>query len=395
MAGKAAVSFAELMRGVGKVHRDLAETIPGARRIPEEMSSKLERMMPTEVLEEYNRRGMFGKTDKGEPYRGVITRAVTARGETPPGRLPQQGRFRIVPESKVGEVGSGAFVPSASELKFVRNENFPGQMPLTQYIAEDLNQMKLAGQPKAEIFDINSLDVGRGFGPMHYRAMYDMINAGGDVNQAGFLTDINVLRRLGNVAPLALTSRGGHGGGLRGIMPVSESPYAGSSYSQQLFKHPISDRGRGSERQALEFMLGDYDDLIQEAMALEPKHLRGLDDEALAGILYSREAQLAKAYGPEAKGGLTPLTEHLGDQDILFRLTEPYRSTAGGDTAIGRGIGPHTFGRGRTTEEAIQRMLTLGESPDEIVEDLRRQMGTNIRGFKGRYAKGGLASVNQ
>lgn len=389
----APLSFIQLMRGVGKTHKGLAESIPGARRIPEEMASKVEKMMPTEVLDEYNRRGMFGKTEKGEPYRGVIQRSSQSIGEPPPGRLPQRGSLTIVPESRAKEAESGQRIPGASDLKFMRFANTGSELPLTANVAADVDQLKMAGQPKAEIFDINALDVGRGMGPMQYRAMYDMINAGGDVNQASYLTDINVLRRLGNVAPLALTSRGGHGGGLRGILPVSEMSRPVGSYSQQLFRNPVMDRSKGHEAQALEHIFGGYDDLIHEAMSLEPKSLRGLDDEALAGILYSREAQLAKAYGPEARGGMLALDKHLGDKDVLFRLTEPWRSTAGGDTAIGTGIGPHTLGRGRTTEEAIYRMLNLGESPDEIVEDLRRIMGTNVQGFKGRYAKGGLASA--
>lgn len=385
----APLSFIQLMRGVGKTHRELAESIPGARRIPEEMSSKVEKMLPTEVLEEYNRRNMFGKTDKGEPYRGVIKKDDSARGEAAPGRLPQRGRFRIAPESQAKLAETGAVGPSVSDMKFVRVTPSGADLPLTRNYVQDVDQMKMSGQPDAEIFDINSLDVGRGFGPMQYRALYDMINAGGDVNQAGFLTDINVLRRLGNVAPLALSQQG-----LRGIMPISESPMVrGGSYSQQLFKSPVMSSRRGFEDQALEHIFAGYDDLIDEAMMLEPKNLRGLDQDALAGILYAREAQLAKAHGPESKGGLMPLTEHLGNKDVLFRLTEPYRSTAGGDTHIGSGIGPHTFGRGRTTEEAIHRMLQLGEAPDEIVSDLIRQMGKDTDAMKGRYATGGLASA--
>lgn len=385
----APLSFIQLMRGVGKTHKGLAESIPGARRIPEEMASKVEKMMPTEVLEEYNRRGMFGKTEKGEPYRGVIKKDDSARGEAAPGRLPQRGRFRIAPESQAKLAETGAVGPSVSDMKFVRLTPSGADLPLTRSYVQDVDQIKMAGQPDAEVFDINALDVGRGFGPMQYRALYDMINAGGDVNQAGFLTDINILRRLGNVGPLALSQQG-----LRGIMPVSESPMVkGGSYSQQLFKHPVMDRSKGHEAQALEHMFSGYDDLVHEAMSMEPKSLRGLDDEALAGLLYTREAQLAKAYGPEARGGMLALDKHLGDKDILFRLTEPYRSTAGGDTAIGTGIGPHTLGRGRTTEEAIYRMLQLGETPEEIAADLTRMMGTNIGGMRGRYAKGGLASA--
>lgn len=387
----APLSFIQLMRGVGKTHKELAASIPGARRIPEEMASKVEKMLPTEVLEEYNKRKMFGQTPTGEPYRGVIRHAQTSQ-PGPPGRLPEKGHFLVVPESKAERVSQGLeLVPGQSDMRFRRATPYRDEPPLTGSYLADVDQIKLAGQPRAELFDINALDVGRGMGPMQYRAMYDMINAGGDVNQAGFLTDINVLRRLGNVAPIALSRQG-----LRGIMPISESPKPRGSYSQQLFSQPVGPLQGGVEKGSLDALFGGYDDLMHEAMSLEPKSLRGLDDEALAGILYSREAQLAKAYGPEAKGGLMALDRHLGDADILFRLTEPYRSAAHrtGETSLGAGIGPHTYGRGRTTEEAIHRILQ-GESPDEIVENLRRQMGTNVGGFKGRYAKGGLASALQ
>lgn len=386
----APLSFIQLMRGVGKTHKGLAESIPGARRIPEEMASKVEKMMPLEVLDEYNKRQMYGKTSSGEPYRGVIRHTQTSQ-PGPPGRLPEKGHFLIVPESKAERVSQGLeSVPGASDMRFRRMTPYHDEPPLTSSYLADIDQIKLAGQPRAELFDINALDVGRGMGPMQYRAMYDMINAGGDVNQAGFLTDINVLRRLGNVAPIALTRQG-----LRGIMPISESPKPRGSYSQQLFSQPVGAMQGGVEKGSLDTMFGGYDDLLHEAMTLEPKSLRGLDDEALAGILYSREAQLAKTYGPESKmAGLVPRTEHFGDPDILFRMTEPYRSAAfrQGETSIGAGIGPHTLGRSMTTEQAISRILR-GESPDEIVEDLRRQMGTNVQGFKGRYAKGGLASA--
>jgi hypothetical protein len=59
------------------------------------------------------------------------------------------------------------------------------------------------------------------------------------------------------------------------------------------------------------------------------------------------------------------------------------------------GIGPHTLGRARTTEEAIYRMLRQGADPDDIANDLLREMRGETGGMKGRYAKGGLASALQ
>jgi hypothetical protein len=389
MAGNAPMSFVDLMRGVSKVHKGLAESVPGAKRIPQEMSSKVEKMMPTEVLEEYNRRKMFGQTATGEPYRGVIRESL---GEAPGtgGRLPKKGHLLVVPESKADRYAQGLEpMAGVSDMRFKRYQNMGAEPPLTAYTLGDVDQMKMAGQPKADIFDINALDIGRGMGPMQYRAMYDMINAGGDVNQASFLTDINVLRRLGNVAPLYLDDPARAVS--RGVMPISESPRPAGSYSQQLFSQPIS--SKGGEQYALQKLFEDYDDLVDEAMTLQPRDLRGMSPDVMAGLLYSREAQLNKAYGPESQGGMMALPQHLGNKDVLFRLTEPYRSAAArtNETGVRAGIGPHTLGRARTTEEAIYRMLRQGADPDDITNDLLREMRGETGGMKGRYAKGGLA----
>lgn len=386
----APLSFIQLMRGVSKVHKGLAESIPGARRIPEEMASKVEKMMPLEVLDEYNKRKVFGQTDKGEPYRGVIRESQGAQPGSP-GRLPSKGYFMIAPESVADKIARGQIQgnTASSNMSFGVKPISQSQYPLAFSTVADVDQIKMAGQPQAKVYDINAMDVGRGHGPMQYRAMYDMINAGGDVNKADYLTDINVLRRLGNVAPIAMTRQG-----LRGIVPVSESAKPRGSYSQQLFSQPVDDiSGSGIERGALSQLFGDYDDIVHEAMKLTPADLRGMDQDALAGLLYSREAQLTKSYGPEAHGAQLLSPKYIGDPDVLA-LYDPYRVTGqkARDTSIEAGIGPNTIARTRTTEDALARILR-GETPEEIVENLRRVMSTNVQGFKGRYAKGGLASA--
>lgn len=128
-----------------------------------------------------------------------------------------------------------------------------------------------------------------------------------------------------------------------------------------------------------------------EAEIMIPKDLIGVDPDAIAGLLYAREAQLTKAYGPEARGGLRPREEHLGDPDIMYQITEPYRVTAGpkGDRTLASGIGPHTMTRAVTTERLMDRILR-GEDPYSIADDLVRAMGSNTKGLKGRYANGGL-----
>jgi hypothetical protein len=149
-----------------------------------------------------------------------------------------------------------------------------------------------------------------------------------------------------------------------------------------LFSQPIS--SKGGEQYALQKLFEDYDDLVDEAMTMQPRDLRGMSPDVMAGLLYSREAQLNKAYGPESQGGMMALPQHLGNKDVLFRLTEPYRSAAArtNETGVRAGIGPHTLGRARTTEEAIYRMLRQGSDPDDIANDLLREMRGETGGMK-------------
>jgi hypothetical protein len=76
------------------------------------------------------------------------------------------------------------------------------------------------------------------------------------------------------------------------------------------------------------------------------------------------------------------------DKAGLKALAEPHvTSSAGGIEAA---MGPATLGRQGTTE-AIVRGLMQGVEPEVVVQMLLDQAPPE--GFKGRYAKGGLASA--
>lgn len=395
MAGKNPYSLFDLMRGLGRVHRGIAESVPGAKRVPDQMVDRMQGKTPTEVQEEYNRREMYGKTKSGEPYRG----AIVPMNDERPGHLPRRFKHVIAPESEIervkrGMLGFDPHAPAPSSTMYVKPIGAHSlALPLTENFVRNVDQMKMPGQKPAIGYDIDAMNIGRGFGPMQYRSVWDMINASGDVNQSDFLTRINEIRRLGNVAPLYLRDHHDWSRGPRGIMPINESyDRAVSSTSQQLFNDALSLEPR---KNALENILGYDASLIDDAVHLQPKNLRGLDPETIAGLLYTREAQMTKAKGPESKGVAMPREPGaFANLPMLTRITEPIRSR-GTDTSHEAAIGPHTLGRTLTTEEALDRMLRVGEDPDEIVEDFIRQIGPNISGLRGRYARGGLAHATR
>jgi hypothetical protein len=59
------------MQGVGRGHRAIAAT-PDAQRIPLAMRQAQKNMLPAEVVEQYNKAGIFGKTTTGEPIRATM-----------------------------------------------------------------------------------------------------------------------------------------------------------------------------------------------------------------------------------------------------------------------------------------------------------------------------------
>lgn len=415
-------SFADLMAGVDRGHAAL-RAVPGAQAIPPAFRQMQKNMLPSEILDKYSDMGLFGKTPKGEPVRATL---VPSRGrdlaEIKSGRLPKEGRIRLDPESRVpkdvfeaaqlpdrnaarGEyprisweedmgIGSGNEMLSPLQDAMRRARRDPNSNPAML----DINAMSVKPFVASPDPDIHWWSQGPSRGRMLYGALYDMIRAGGHGNAARTLTDINTVRRLGNVA----SHSAGHGD-LGFIGPVSEysSNLAGPgrpSFSPQLFNRPLTNRP--GEETWMRTTMGP--DIAAQAMGLNPKDLLNMTPEQIRGLLYAREANFAAASGPKSGSRVSPL--RLGDPNVsmydkaaLADVAQNARTY--GQDELADAFGPHTLGRQMATEELMLRMMRRGETPEEIVEDIMlrgKEEGFDVQdALRGRYKKGGLVAALQ
>lgn len=384
-------SIEELSSGVAKVHKGLAKQLPGAFKIAPEFREMTRGMNVQEMLDAYNRAQMFGKTQKGEPVRASIISEPTSRSarRMQSGRLPVAAEIVLNPESTtVGELGRAPLSRFTAELGEVAADP---SAPLTAEF------MRRSG-PGTGAYEIGAMEAGAGYGSPHYQLMYDLINASGDVNRADTLTDINAIRRLHNVMSHGM-GRGTYGG----IVPVAESGSIRTpsgrqqpiSYSKQLFNRPVSFGHKDEESMALQNLIPNVD-LYTQAMHLNPSDLANMTDDQITGLLATREAQLASAYGPGTSTGSTLRMRDLapGDTEALREIAKRHqyrlRADSPGTMQAEAAIGPQTMGRQITTEIAIQRILR-GDSPEDIVRDIIKSTQDPEAAFKGRYAEGGLA----
>jgi len=407
------LSFADLMGGVGKGQRAMG-AIPGAQRIPLGMRQEQRGMLPSEVVEQYNKAGIFGKTTSGEPIRATMS--STDENAVKAGFMPPSGKLRLDPESKAPTTISDAHDYSPSpKITWSPGPARPGK----ELLASELDQlMKQAAardplrspvNPDPVMTDIYAMDVkpdGYGLrspdtawwkdlpakGKEMYALMYDLIRAQGQGNTAGGLTDVNVARRLGNVASHSL----GHGN-LGYISPVSEKGYA-PGMSNQLFHNMVT--SPQSEDYYLKKLFGGpglvenrkTDELLNAALDVRtPDFMQMTPDETL-GLLFTREAQLAGAYGPgTGTGSPLRISQVRPYENAQLRsMAEPHimphiQSRSGN---VEGAMGPATLGRQATTEVLIRGMLK-GYDPQEIVERMIKE--SPLDAYKNRYRKGGLA----
>jgi hypothetical protein len=152
------------------------------------------------------------------------------------------------------------------------------------------------------------------------------------------------------------------------------SPQSEAEYLQNLF------RGKGMVRN------DQTDSLVKEAERLQTPDFATMSPDEILGMLYLREAQLAGAYGPPGISALRFNQVRPYDNAGLKAIAEPH--VLANQHAIEGAMGPATLGRQGTTE-AIVRGLMQGVEPEVVVKMLLDQAPPG--GFKGRYAKGGLA----
>lgn len=396
-------SFSDYIQGVAKVHKDIA-TIPGAQRIDPKLREAQAAMNPQQVLQQYNENQVFGTTAKGEPLRGVIQdRSAKASNhqsnyKTHTGLdLPDKGRFMLFPESKLpADLDAGTYL--VPQMDFYKKLPYADDAEHAARLAQLLTAQTNPRAFDPRMFNIYAMAVKPPLQTGHwteglpskgkemYGALYDMMRAGGHGNFADTLTPINSVRRLGNVGSHAI----GHGN-FGYISPIDES--IGFTTGLPGFKL----RGDPYESDYLEslFLTGLHPknmDVVNDINRISPKDLMRLSDDEKLGLLYLREAQLSGAYGPATQGGqLTRLSE-VSPTDIstLRGIAEPH--VLASPNRLPGAFGPATLGRQVTTEAIIRRMMK-GESPEEISNQLLRNAPEG--GFKGRYAKGGLASALQ
>jgi hypothetical protein len=375
-------------------------------------------MVPDSIVRQYNEAGIFGKTEKGEPIRATMT--SRDQDTLKRGQMPHSGRIRLDPESKVPKDMDAAHArgayPSiewdattvrpgkellASEL-FMRMQKAAQGDPQNQSALDRLARASMPPPIMTDIYAMNVKPDGWNLnnpdsmwwknlpakGKELYALLYDMHRAQGYGNAAGTLTDVNKARRLGNVASHSL----GHGD-TGFISPVMEMGYDPGS-STQLFHYPVS--SRESETKYLENLFRGKglkrDDqtraLMSEAHKMQTPDFANMTPDEVLGTLFLREAQLAGAYGPPGPSTFRYNQVRPYDTGGLKALAEPHVIANPG--SIEGAMGPATIGRQGTTE-AIVRGLMQGVEPEVVVQMLLDQAPPG--GFKGRYAKGGLASA--
>jgi hypothetical protein len=391
------------MGQTAQVHKEIAK-LPGVQRIDPLFRAQQSKMLPKEILDKYSDLGYFGTTTKGEPIRGTLaTRGDDiAREEVRKGRLPKRGFIRLDPESKVPrDPDTAAALGSYPSMSWYDEDVSRGK-DMYSYLAARMQQAasKRPGVRDPRMLEINAMDVrpsSSGWwqdvpskGKDMYAALYDMIRASGHGNMAETLTDVNKVRRLGNVASHGI----GHGD-LGFIGPINEykSWGSGESFSPQLFNQYVDSPG-AEQLWLSEMFAHPYKgpDLGKQALDLTPRDVALMTDDEKLGLLFTREAQLSGVHGPYA----------MRDNPVRYRWS-PLKSddTSGLRNAASAAIqanpgslsgafGPHTLGRELTTEETITRLLR-GESPEEISTDMIQR--APIDAYRGRYRTGGLVAA--
>ena len=411
------LSFADLMQGVGKGHRSLA-ALPGAQRIPLGMRAAQKNELPDAVLQQYNDAGIFGKTSSGEPIRATMS--ARNQDAVKRGYMPASGKLRLDPESKVPkDLDEAHAVSQGPNITWDPARVRPGKEEMGYQLEKYMNQAAArdpryqsamrqplsSSYPDPQMLELYAMNVkpdSWGFrdpssawwkdlpakGKEMYALAYDMMRAQGHGNAASHLTDVNQARRLGNVASHSL----GHGD-LGFIAPVEEWGHM-PGMSGQLFSAPV--QAAHAEDYYLKKLFGGpglkankkTDELMDAALDLRTPDFLEMSPDQTLGTLFTREAQLAGAYGP-GTGTASPLRfSHVRPHENELLKNLAATGIASHPGSIEGAMGPTTLGRQATTEALIRGMLK-GYEPEEIVERLVQDAPPGA--YKNRYKKGGLA----
>lgn len=405
MPKKLPISFADLLTGVEKVHKEVASR-EGAQRFGPVREALKAATTHSEMAKKASDTGIFGKTARGEPVRASLVEPVQwgsrMRAEPITGNVGDREAFHLVlhPESMRPEVGTGgggilrglnpfpdfkAFAVYPEDPHTFESLYGPQTKAMEKRFLKEPTSLS-SNTPgiykiDAERIQANDLDPSMyGYRPVGadlYSLIYDMSRLPG--GQFGItaedLSSVNNARRLRNT----LSHYFGHGD-FGNVVPFAEEGVGRDAFSSQLFRYPISDVN-AEKNYLLDLVPAKiYDQLI----GVTPSKIPKMAPEQVAGLQLLREAQLAKSYGPSTEG-VRPF-----DMRRLREIAEPEVSALAdrGSYQLQRAFGPNTLGRSITTDEAIRRILK-GEHPDDISYDMLKDVSPS--GYKGRYAKGGLA----
>lgn len=222
-----------------------------------------------------------------------------------------------------------------------------------------------------------------GMGALQYASLLDQIRAGGGYTASTSLTDVNVLRKLANMMSYGLRH-----GDYEHAAPVISGDVLPDE-SSQLFGRGST--GGAAAKQALAQILrsSEGEPVFDAARDTIPSDLIPMTTDEITGLLGLREAALVRAAGPVPEPGML----EPGDIGLLKSLTLPALRSSG-KYDMRSGIGPHTLGRAATVEQIIEKVLrgaSGGEAAQDIMDQSRRRLVDGLEGYKGRYAKGGLA----
>jgi hypothetical protein len=364
---KLAMSFHEMLEGVGKGHA-IAASQPGAMKIDPQVRRDIvaRSLGPGRVMHEYNTAELLGP--------GVVVN-----------RSPKSDRLKTIYTFE----RNGNFIPgpegSPSGVT-VYNRDIGTNDPTAREL------IKRTGM--RDPVDFSTVEMPVGIGSKVYQMLWDMTRADRKANTPELLTDINQMRRPGNLMSNIITHGDLGNAHMWEGWDYTTHPFAESRFAR-------ADR-TGAENRALQSILPDPYTREMATKTKSPDMLR-YSPLAQVGALGLRELQLAKAHGaadPNYLGAalgehrLTSLA-HPMDADQLKYATQVARREGtmapwasiddpfNAKNAFGTGL----MGRAGTTEALIHGMHQ-GRTPEEIMEELLQYRGAE-NALKGRYAKGG------
>jgi hypothetical protein len=364
------------MEGVGRGHKVL-QMSPGAARIPSAERALRSGELPLEVLERYYNKGYL-VNPKGERLKPRVIpegHPTTAKRAMDKGHLPESGKI-------VFEDPTGAYEPGEYLGFTARSTSDLAGNPMETLMHANQKSGFFGGRPSP--YGLTTVGMPEGIGKSAYAMMFDALRAGNHLNSVDILTNINQLRRPGNVMSSGLA----HGD--YDLLPLFQGG-GGDPFPLM----PMYGGKRGdAEEEALKSLLGPgnrYDTAINTSA----RDTLRFSPQAQTGLLALREAQLARAHGPEglANESIYNLANPM-DLDALKHYatrarqegTQPY-STMG----PARAFGPGFLGRAGSTE-AFMGGIERGLEPEDIARKLLELPGASDA-IKGRYRKGGLVAA--